>query len=57
MVQWINLSEQQLCGCALISFVVKKNWTYLPTASGSYGRLADKIWVDFKILQVKLLRQ
>ena len=33
-----SLSEQQICGSASISFVVRKYWTYPPTASGCYSR-------------------
>ena len=32
--------KQQICDNASISFMVRKNWAYTPTASGSYGRLA-----------------
>ena len=39
-----------------IFYIVRKNWLYPPTPSGSYrkvagGRLADEIRVDFKILK------
>ena len=51
--------KQQICDNALISFMVRKNWAYTPTASGSYGRLSDEIRVNSrrfeKSLQVKLM--
>ena len=60
--------KQQICDNASIFFMVRKNWAYTPTASGSYGRLAgwqagrlsDEIRVDSrrfeKSLQVKLMK-
>ena len=33
-----SLSEQQISVSALIFCIVRKNWPYPPTASGSYGR-------------------
>ena len=33
--------KQQICDNVSIFFMVRKNWAYTPTASGSYGRLAD----------------
>ena len=39
-----------------IAFLVRKNWNLMPSAGGSYGRqagrLADKIWLDYKILEI-----
>ena len=32
--------KQQICDNASISFMVRKNWAYTPTASGSYSRLS-----------------
>ena len=32
--------KQQICDNVSISFMVRKNWAYTPTANGSYGRLA-----------------
>ena len=32
--------------------IVRKNSPYPPTASGSYGRLADETWVGFKIFKI-----
>ena len=53
-------SKQQICDNESIFFMVRKNWAYPPTASGSYGRLSDKMWVDSrrfeKSLQVKLMK-
>ena len=52
-------SKQQICDKASIFFMVRKNWAYPPTASGSYGRLSDEMWVDSKrfekSLQVELI--
>ena len=52
--------KQQICDNASIFFMVRKNWAYTPTASGSYGRLSDEIRVDSrrfeKSLQVKLMK-
>ena len=31
---------------------MKKNWASTPSASGSYGRLADEVWLDFEILKI-----
>ena len=43
MTQWINLKlEQQICVSALIFCIVRKNWPYSSTASGSYGRQAGR---------------
>ena len=52
--------EQQLCVSEPIFCIVRKNWPYPPTASGSYGREAgreggrpaDEIRVDFEILKL-----
>ena len=41
-------AEQQVCVSALITFVVRKNWAYPPSASGSYRREGDEIRMDFK---------
>ena len=30
--------EQQVCVSASITFIVRKNWAYSPSASGSYRR-------------------
>ena len=30
----------------------EKNWTPMPSASGSYSRLADEIWLDFEIVTI-----
>ena len=53
-------SSKQICDNALIFFMVRKNWAYPPTASGSYGRLSDEMRVDSRIfetsLQVKLMK-
>ena len=35
-------SEQQICVSASIFCIVEKNWAHAPTASGSYGRMADR---------------
>ena len=43
-----------------ITFLVRKNWTHTPSASGFYGRLtglqvgreADRIQVDFEIFKI-----
>ena len=32
----------------------EKNWPYLPSAGGSYGRLANEIQVTFKFLRFAL---
>ena len=37
-----SLSEQQTCVRALIFYIVRKNWPYPPTTSGSYGREVGK---------------
>ena len=34
--------EQQVCVSALITFVVRKNWAYPPSDSGSYWREGGK---------------
>ena len=55
-----SLSEQHICGRASIFCIVRKNWAYAPTTSGSYSRqagwlagwLADEMWVDFKIFKI-----
>ena len=31
---------------------VRKNWTYMPSATWSYGTLVDKMLVDFKTFQI-----
>ena len=31
---------------------MRKNWASTPSASGSYGRLADEIRLDFEILKI-----
>ena len=53
-------SKQHTCDNASIFFMVRKNWAYPPTASGSYGRLSDEMWVDSKrfekSLRVKLMK-
>ena len=47
---------QQVYVSASITFVVRKNWAYPPSDSGSYrregGREGDKIWVDFKSFKI-----
>ena len=57
MAQWINLSEQQICGSMLKFFVVRKSWAYPPTASRSCGRqkgmLGYEIQLDFKFSMAK----
>ena len=35
---------------------MRKNWASTPSASGSYGRLADEIDLDFEILKKILYR-
>ena len=30
----------------------EKNWTHMPRASGSYGRLADETQVNFEIFKI-----
>ena len=30
----------------------EKNWTHTPSTSGSYGRLADEIWVEVEIFKI-----
>ena len=34
------------------SFLWEKNWVHMPSSSGSYGRLAAKIQVDFEIFRI-----
>ena len=36
---------EQICDSSSMSFTMRENWDYVPTA-----RLADEIQVDFKIL-------
>ena len=52
MAQWINLNWNNRSVLAHDILYCEKNWPYPPTASGSYGRLADEIQVGFKILKI-----
>ena len=49
MAQWINLnrSNRSVVASASILCIVRKNWAYAPTASGSYGRLADLLQMKY----------
>ena len=40
--QWINLIRNNICVNKSIFCIVRKNWPYPPTASGSYGREASR---------------
>ena len=46
-----SLVEQKICGSVSITFVVRKTGPILLPASGSYGRQADEILVDLKVLK------
>ena len=35
-------AEQQICGGTSITSVERENWAYHPSASGSFGRQADR---------------
>ena len=48
----VCVCEQQICVSESIFCIVRKSWPYPPTASGSYGREADEIRVDFEILKL-----
>ena len=56
MAQWINLNQNNRSVLAHQYSVLWKNWSYPPTASGSYGRQAgkqaDKIWVGLEIFKI-----
>ena len=60
MAQWINLNRNNISVLASRYFcIVRKNWPYPPTASGSYGRQGGRQnmggFQNFKSsLQVKL---
>ena len=45
---------QQICALTMITYIVRKNWTHMPSTSMSYGRLAglDVIQVDFEIFKL-----
>ena len=45
-------SVQRICTETAIGYLVRENWTSIPSASGSYGRLADERRLDFKILEI-----
>ena len=55
MAQWINLNQNNISVVAHQYSAVRKNWAYIPTASGSYSRLAgwlvNEIRMDFKFLK------
>ena len=45
-------SVQQICVLDVNHQTIEKNWTHTPSTSGSYGRLAKKMYVEvdsFKI--------
>ena len=48
--------EQLIHGSTLTLFIVRNNWAYPPSASGSCRRLgrrqANEIWVDFKTFKI-----
>ena len=54
IAQWMNL---QICDSTLITFIVRINWAYPTSASGSYSRQADELQVDFKIELFKVLQR
>ena len=64
LAQWINLNRinRFVVASASISCIVRKNWSYLPTTIGSYGRLAGwqtkygRVSNFLKSIQVKLFR-
>ena len=45
-------SVQRICILTAIAYLVRKNWASTPSASGSYGRLADEIRLDIEILKI-----
>ena len=45
-------SEQQFRKSDRITFAVLNFWSCTPSATGSYGRLADKIQVIFEIFKI-----
>ena len=45
-------SEQHFCKSAAITFIVCNFWNPTPSATGSYGRQADEIQVNFEIFKV-----
>ena len=45
-----STSKQQVCVLDGICLCCAKNWTYTPSASGSYGRQADESLNFFKML-------
>ena len=44
-VQWIRI-------LTVTTFLVRKNWTPMPSTSGSYGKLVDEIKLDFEIFAI-----
>ena len=51
MLQWINLNRHNMS----IFYIVRKNWPYPPTASGSYGKVIKIFYklnyLDFHFVQ------
>ena len=45
-------SVQWICIQTAITFFVRKTQIHMPSASGAYGKLADRIRVNFKIFEI-----
>ena len=43
---------QQICVFDVNHNLVRKTWTYMPSTSGYYGRLADEMHVEVDIIKV-----
>ena len=58
MVHWVQCkssSEQQFCKSDANTFAVLDFWSHTPSATGSYGRLADKIQVIFEFSKFEII--
>ena len=45
-------SEQQIRESANYIWIVRKNWSLRPSATGSYGRQADEIILELEIFKI-----